>query len=174
MERSWKAHGLNHAYLGNTLKIPRYWYTFWFNYASGNLNFWHASWQYWWLFIEVILSLYDLVRNQWCRTNKDLLYINHYTIQHFGFLFCFFKNTLSEQWYRYVKIRKFIFLQMKTSEVKNTQIQSALDVLEGEGRVFTKQKNHVYGVMAYTYFTFIVLEILSMEFYDATFQGNFG
>lgn len=49
---------------------------------------------------------------------------------------------------------------MKTSEEKNTQIQSALDVLEGEGRVFTKQKNHVYGVMAYTYFTFIVLEIL--------------
>lgn len=118
--------------------------------------------------------LYDLVGNQWCRTNKDLLYIHHYTIQHFGFLFCFFKNTLSDLWYRYVKTRKFIFLQMKTSEEKNTQIQSALDVLEGEGRVFTKQKNHVYGVMAYTYFTFIVLEILSMEFYDTTFQGNFG
>lgn len=63
---------------------------------------------------------------------------------------------------------------MKTSEEKNTQIQSALDVLKGEGRVFTKQKNHVYGVMANTYFTFIVLEILSMEFYDTTFQGNFG
>lgn len=45
---------------------------------------------------------------------------------------------------------------MKTSEEKNTQIQSALDVLEGEGRVFTKQKNHVYGVMAYTYFTFFL------------------
>lgn len=37
--------------------------------------------------------------------------------------------------------------EMKTSEEKNTQIQSALDVLEGEGRVFTKQKNHVYGVI---------------------------
>lgn len=59
---------------------------------------------------------------------------------------------------------------MKTSEEKNTQIQSALDVLEGEGRVFTKQKNHVYGVMAYTYFTFIVLEILSMEFMIQRFK----
>lgn len=38
---------------------------------------------------------------------------------------------------------------MKTSEEKNTQIQSALGVLEGEGRVFTKQKSQVYGVMAY-------------------------
>lgn len=38
---------------------------------------------------------------------------------------------------------------MKTSEEKNTYIQSALDVLEGEGRVFAKQKSQVYGVMEY-------------------------
>lgn len=39
------------------------------------------------------------------------------------------------------------FLQTKTSEERNSQIQSTLDVLEGEGRVFTKQKNQVYGVI---------------------------
>lgn len=54
---------------------------------------------------------------------------------------------------------------MKTSEEKNTQIQSALDVLEGEGRVFTKQKNHVYGVMAYTY-----LFLLYWKFYRWNFM----
>lgn len=58
---------------------------------------------------------------------------------------------------------------MKILEEKNIQIQSVLDVLEGEGCVFIKQKNYVYGVMVYMYFIFIVLEILLMEFYDIMF-----
>lgn len=53
------------------------------------------------------------------------------------------------------------FLQTKTSEERNSQIQSTLDVLEGEGRVFTKQKNQVYGVITYVYFTFRTMERLN-------------
>lgn len=56
---------------------------------------------------------------------------------------------------------------MKTSEEKNTYIQSALDVLEGEGRVFTKQKSQVYGVMEYYYIC--VLLVWNWKFYRWNF-----
>lgn len=79
--------------------------------------------------------------------NKDLLYIS--TITRFNTCFYFLKILFHSYDIKYVKILKIVFLQMKTSEEKNTYIQSALDVLEGEGRVFTKQKSQVYGVMEY-------------------------
>lgn len=63
--------------------------------------------------------------------------------------------------------------ETKTSEERNSQIQSTLDVLEGEGRVFTKQKNQVYGVInPGCHMERLILEILKRDCVKEKFQND--